>query len=74
MENKLRLTKIVVPESAENYYFVTFTSGEHKIEEILERHDIDVEVMVEGNVPLGDVKGLAEERAIKFLKTLAKKL
>lgn len=74
MENKLRLTKIVVPESTENYYFVTFTSGEHETEEIPERHDIDVEVMVEGSVPLGDVKGVAEERAIRFLKTLAESL
>ncbi len=74
MEKKLRLVKIVVPERAENYYFVTFTSGAHETEEILERHDIDVEVMVEGSIPLGDVKGVAEERAIIFLKTLAEKL
>jgi len=74
VENKLRLTKIVVPEKEENYYFVTFTSGEHETEDILERHDIDVEVMVEGRVPLGEVKQVAEERAIRFLKTLAKTL
>jgi len=74
VENKLRLTKIVVPEKEENYYFVTFTSGEHETEEIVERHDIDVEVMVEGRIPLGEVKEIAEERAIRFLKTLTKTL
>lgn len=74
MKNDLRLTKIVVPENSENYYFVTFTSGEHETEEILERHGIDVEVMVEGNTPLGEVEGVAKERAIKFVKALAENL
>jgi hypothetical protein len=49
MENKLRLAKIVAPKSPEHYYFVTLTSGDHETEEILERHDIDIEVMVEGS-------------------------
>ena len=72
MENKLRLAKIVLPQSEEDYYFVTFTSGEHKTEKILERHSIEIEVMVEGSTSLGDVKKITEERAIGFLKTLAR--
>lgn len=74
MANKLRLRKIEVPEKEENYYFINFTSGDHETEDILERHDIDVEVMVEGRVPLGEVKRVAEERAIRFLKKLAETL
>ncbi|MCX5805337.1 MAG: hypothetical protein NT010_04605 [Proteobacteria bacterium] len=71
MKNNLRLTKIVVPENPEDYYFVTFTSGEHETEEVVERHDIDVEVMVEGKMPLSEVESVAKERATKFVKALA---
>jgi len=74
VKNRLGLTKIIVPENPEDYYFVTFTSGEHKTEEIVERHDIDVEVMVEGKIPLGEVEGVAKERARKFVKALAQDL
>ncbi|MBU4320234.1 MAG: hypothetical protein KJ739_04010 [Nitrospinae bacterium] len=74
MEQKLRLSKILVPEDATAYYFVTFTSGEHETTEIVERHDIDIEVMVEGSVPLGEVERLGKERAIRLLKALAAKI
>ena len=74
MKQDLRLTKILVPEDATAYYFVTFTSGEHETSEIVERHDIDIEVMVEGSVPLGDVEKNARARAIKLLKELAARL
>jgi hypothetical protein len=74
MKQDLRLTKIIVPEDATAYYFITFTSGEHETDEIVERHDIDIEVMVEGNVPLGEVEKNGRERAIRLLKALAAKL
>ena len=74
MQQNLRLNKILVPEDTTAYYFVTFTSGEHETDEIVERHDIDIEVMVEGTVPLGEVERLGKERAIRLLKALAAKL
>ena len=74
MKQDLRLTKIIVPADPSAYYFVTFTSGEHETDEIIERHDIDIEVMVEGNMPLGEVEINAKERAIRLLKSLAARL
>jgi len=74
MKQDLRLTKIIVPEDETAYYFVTFTSGEHDTDEIVERHDIEIEVMVEGNVPLGEVEKNGKERAIRLLKALAARL
>jgi hypothetical protein len=74
MKQDLRLTKIIVPEDASAYYFVTFTSGEHEADEIVERHDIDIEVMVEGSVPLGEVEINARARAIRLIKSLASRL
>ncbi len=74
MTNDLRLSKIKVPADPSNYYFVSFTSGEHTTEDIVERHNIDIEVLVERSVPLGDVESTGRVRAIKFLKAFAGKL
>lgn len=74
MKQILRLTDIKVPEDETTYYFVTFTSGEHDTNEIVERHDIEIELMVEGNVPLGEVEKKGKERAIRLIKALAARL
>lgn len=70
---ELKLRKIIVPENTSDYYFLTFSSGEHETDEITDRHDIDVEVLVEGTVPLGEVEKIGKERAMKFMKALAEK-
>jgi predicted HTH domain antitoxin len=74
MTERLRLVKIEVPENPEDYYFVTYTSGEHKTDQVPERHDITIEVMVEGRTSLGEVSGIAEERATRLVKALADRL
>ena len=70
----LRLEKIIIPEDKKNYYFVTFSSGEHAAKIIADRHDIYVELLVEGSTPLAEIEKIGRNRAEKFLKDLVKQL
>ena len=70
----MKLQKITVPDTPDKYYFVKFNSGEHETGTITDRHDIDIEVLVEGNTPLGDVERIGRERAERFLRELAGRL
>ena len=70
-ELKLRTIKFGRPDE---YHFVSFTSGEHETNEIEDRHDIDIEVIVPSSTQMGEIEEIALIKAHRSIKQLAASL
>lgn len=73
-KQELKLEFIQAPFTETGYYTVRFGFREGTTEVITDRHNIILELPVEGNVPLAEVEKIGRERAVKFLRALVENL
>ena len=72
--SKLKMDKIIFAGSPNEWHLVSFNSGEHETGVIVDRHDINVEVMVPGTEKLENVESIARDKAERFIRELGKTL